>query len=126
MRYGVPQQLALYQKYKDCGVNFLTVYIREAHTKEDWPLGTKFCWLQPKTLEGRLEIARKFRSEMNYTIPMVTDCIENEFNSIFAAWPERYYIFFQGRLAFKAMPEGESYIWNELEDWIQEYLSSTS
>jgi len=125
MRAGVPQQLALYDKFKDCA-HFITIYIKEAHTKDEWPLGSKFSYKDPKTLEERIAIAKTFQSQFGYYIPMVVDCIENDFNNHFAAWPERYYIIHQGKLQFKAMPDGATYLWDELEDWLTNYLSATS
>jgi hypothetical protein len=124
MRYGVPRQLALYHKYKDCGIDFVTIYIREAHTRDEWPLGIDYCWKMPKNLEERLHLANRFVKEMEYNIPIAVDSMENPFNLAFSAWPERYYIFHQGKLAYKAMPVGDSYPWEELEEWIADYLKS--
>jgi len=122
MRGGVPRQHALYNQFKDC-VNFLTIYITEAHTRDEWPLGNDFCWKRPTTMEGRLALAKKFQKEMKYEIPMVVDAFDDPFNDYFSSWPERYYIIYKGKLAYKAMPEGEDYIWEELEQWIADYLS---
>jgi len=118
----VPRQLALYNKYKDCGINFLTVYIREAHTKDEWPLGIDYCWKKPTNLKERLAIASRFIKEVNYTIPTVVDTMDDPFNSHFSAWPERYFVFHQGKLIYKAMPIGDSYRWEEVEEWIVSYL----
>jgi len=120
MRGGVPRQLALYNKYKDC-VNFLTIYIKEAHTRDEWPLGNDFCWKNPKTMEERMALAHKFNKEMDYEIPMVVDAFDDPFNDHFSSWPERYYIIHQGKLAYKAMPVTDTYLWEELEEWILNY-----
>jgi len=123
MRAGVPRQLALYDKYKD-RVDFLTIYIREAHTRDEWPLGNDFCWKNPKTMEERMTLANKFHKEMEYHAPMVVDAFDDPFNDYFSSWPERYYIIHEGKLAYKAMPIGDSYEWEEVEDWIVDYLKS--
>jgi len=113
MRFGVPEQNALYLKYRE-KADFLTVYIREAHARDEWPLGNTYSWDQPKTIESRLVIANQFVSEMGYLIPVVCDTITNEFNGIFSAWPERYYILLDGRLLFKAMPKIETHDFNDV------------
>jgi len=124
MRGGVPRQHALYNKYKDCGIKFLTIYIREAHTRDEWPLGNDFCWKRPVTMEDRMALAKKFVEGMNYELPIVVDAFDDPFNDWFSSWPERYYIVHEGKLAYKAMPVGEDYIWEEIEGWINRYLES--
>jgi len=114
MRFGVPEQNALYLKYRD-QADFLTVYIREAHANDEWPMGNTYSWNQPQVIEDRLLLAQRFVSEMNYLVPVACDTIDNEFNSIFSAWPERYFILQEGRLAFKAMPKFETHDFNDVE-----------
>jgi len=66
-------------------------------------------------------LANKFHREMKYQLPMVVDAFDDPFNDHFSSWPERYYIIHQGKLAYKAMPVGDSYVWEELEQWIIGY-----
>jgi type I thyroxine 5'-deiodinase len=66
------------------------VYILEAHAKDVWPLGKKICFNQPKTIEERLQVANTFVKDYGFQIPMLVDEIDNNFNDIYAAWPERY------------------------------------
>jgi len=122
MRAGVPRQQALYHKYKD-RINFLTIYIREAHTRDEWPLGNDFCWKNPTTMEERMALARKFQREMKYDVPMAVDAFDDPFNDYFSSWPERYYIIHEGKLAFKAMPIKDNYEWEEVEQWVVDYLN---
>jgi len=121
MRAGVKQQLALYEQFKD-RVNIITIYIKEAHTRDEWPLGNNFCWKRPTNLEERLHIANKFHDDYNYTIPIVVDDMDNDFADHFMAWPERYYAIFGGKLQFKAMPHGDSYEWDDLCAWVRGWL----
>jgi len=120
MRGGVPRQHVLYNKYKDC-VNFLTIYIKEAHTRDEWPLGNDFCWKNPKNMEERMAMAHKFREGMEYQLPLAVDAYDDPFNDYFSSWPERYFIIHQGKLAYKAMPVSDTYLWEELEEWILNY-----
>lgn len=38
-------------------------------------------------------------------VPMLVDPVENPFDALFAPWPLRFYVLYQGRLAFKAQPK---------------------
>jgi len=88
-------------------VDFLGVYISEAHANDEWPLGVKFCYNQPKTMDSRLKIANEFVKEYNFKIPMLVDTMNNEFDAIFAAWPERFYIIENSELALIGRPTNE-------------------
>jgi len=72
-------------------------------------------------MEERMALANKFQKEMHYEIPMAVDAFDDPFQDYFSSWPERYYIIHQGKLAYKAMPVTDTYIWEELEAWILNY-----
>lgn len=49
----------LFEQYRD-RVDFLAIYIVEAHAKDEWPLGHKrSCIPQHKTLQDRIEAGMK-------------------------------------------------------------------
>lgn len=70
------------------------MYIREAHASDEWPLGNQVVIEQHKILQDRLNAAKTLK-EMGFNVNMVVDSMENRFNTLFEAWPERYY-FFEG------------------------------
>jgi hypothetical protein len=78
LRSHVIAQNALYKDFSK-SVDFAMIYISEAHAKDEWPLGTKFSWDQPKTIEERTAIAKKFQEETKYKIPLYVDTIEGSF-----------------------------------------------
>ena len=86
---------------------FVMVYIREAHASDEWPLGTVCSRPQHKTIEDRLAAAREFATNCAFDTIMVVDSISNEFNNVFAAWPERYFCVHNSKLAHVAVPAGE-------------------
>jgi len=88
-------------------VDFLGVYISEAHANDEWPLGVKYCYNQPKIIKTRLEIANDFVRDFNFKISMLVDTMDNEFDSLFAAWPERFYIVEDGVLTLVGEPTNE-------------------
>lgn len=81
----------IYEMFRD-RADFLTVYIREAHASDEWPVGNICVIPQHKTLQDRLTAAQNFVRDYNYNIPCVVDCMENKFNEVYAIWPERYYV----------------------------------
>lgn len=88
-------------------VDFLGVYISEAHAKDEWPLGVKYCFDQPKDMKTRLQIANDFVRDFRFKPVMLVDTMDNEFDNAFAAWPERFYIVKKGQFAMVGMPTTE-------------------
>ncbi|XP_064606199.1 type I iodothyronine deiodinase-like [Liolophura sinensis] len=106
----------LYLQYRQ-RASFLMVYILEAHAKDEWPLGVERSSLpQHLTHKDRVAALRKLLSEDKHGtfsedlncesgIPVVVDTMENKFNELFAAWPERAYVIKNGKLDLITYPE---------------------
>ena len=95
----------LYNDYKD-HADFLTVYIREAHTTDGWQmksnLDQNICYPQPTTMAQRLAIANDFTQRFHYPLPLCVDDMSNTADNAYAAWPERIYIIdTNGRIAYR-------------------------
>jgi len=73
-------------------VNFLTVYIVEAHAQDEWPVGDPLKISQPISTIERCGVGRSFVKEYNYQLPMLIDLIDNNFSEDWAAWPIRFYV----------------------------------
>jgi len=109
-------------------VVFLAVYIREAHARDEWPLGpTLSCVDQPKEIAQRAANARSYCTKFSFdNIPMLVDSLSDSFEKQFAAWPFRFYAITmdaqgQMRLGFKAQPKLEPefcYDVTCLGDWL--------
>lgn len=54
-------------------VDFLTVYIAEAHATDEWPIGSRFKYTQPRTVAARIAIAKEFMAREHYNLPTVVD-----------------------------------------------------
>jgi hypothetical protein len=79
----------------DSGVDFLAVYIAEAHTSDCWPMPVGGCVntiAKPTTLEQRLALARAHMEQTGFDWPVVVDGMNDDFLEVFAAWPERFFI----------------------------------
>jgi hypothetical protein len=103
-------------------VNFLTLYIKEAHPTDEWQLPSNktedVCYLQPRTTEQRVAIANDFIKRFHYDIPLLIDPIENPANSIYAGWPERLYVLEDGVIRYKGGLGPFDYHPEEVEAWL--------
>lgn len=95
----------LYEQYQD-QVQFILIYVREAHPVEGWWLGGGLLGLllrlrrtkaatdvyDPKTMEERREVAARCESELKYGIPTLVDDMEDTVNRAYAALPTRLYL----------------------------------
>jgi predicted CXXCH cytochrome family protein len=94
----------LYATYKD-QIEFLIVYIREAHPemlREGHKTGVVG---RPKDIDERLILATECVSQFKFTIPMVIDGMEGTVNSDYAAAPVRTTITDRdGKVAYYAGP----------------------
>ena len=95
----------LYRDYQN-RVQFLAIYIREAHPKDGWWLGggitglalklsgTKaaFDIYDPKTMNERRQVAERCKTALDYDIPILVDDIDDPVNKAYAALPTRLYL----------------------------------
>ncbi len=105
-------------------MDFLTVYIKEAHPEDEWQVGVNekqgICYRQPRTLDERLAIARDFVARFDYTLPLVVDTMESGAEQAYAAWPERLYVIDErGHVAYKGGVGPFGFQPDELESWLE-------
>ena len=106
-------------------MQFLVVYIREAHPTDGWslPIFSKFA--DPKTIEERRSLASQCQSAALHSIPTLVDGMDDEVMAAYAAWPDRLYlvgldghvVYAGGRGPFGFKPA-------ELQRAMDEYLSA--
>lgn len=100
----------------------MTIYLCEAHAQDQWPLGRHVQVHQHKTIEDRVSTAKNFASQTGYELPMVVDCMKNEFMWQYFAHPERFFVFQNGKLIFKARPDGAYYRLEDLTNFLDVLL----
>jgi len=96
----------LYRQHHD-RVQFLNIYIREAHPVDGWWLGKgalgfiMFNLLgysaatdvyDPTTMEERRKVAGKCVDSLNFGVRTVVDEMDDAVNKAYAAWPTRLYL----------------------------------
>jgi len=111
----------MYSMFTD-RVDFLIVYVSEAHAIDEWKLGDKVKIAQHKSLNDRILAANLFKDENDFHLPLVVDSMENHFDKTYAAWPERAYIIFQGKMTYISKCDVNGAMdWEDgVEKWLQE------
>jgi hypothetical protein len=109
-------------------VQFLVIYIREAHPTDEWRVESNehdnVLYAQPTTLEERTEVASACALRLDLTMPMLIDDLDNSTDSKYYALPDRLYLVGRdGRVVYRGMPGPFGFSAAELEKAIEHYLT---
>jgi hypothetical protein len=101
----VPALNQLYHQYSS-QVEFLVVYITEAHPSDVWQMESnvkdKVVFASPQTEDERAFVAGACVRKLVIDIPAVLDEFGNSTESAYTAWPDRLYLIdANGRVAYK-------------------------
>ncbi len=89
----------LYEQYSD-RVQFLMIYIREAHPTDGWYMG-RHDIRNHQSIEERREVAGQCESALQYGIPTLVDELDDAVATAYAALPDRLYLVgIDGRIAY--------------------------
>lgn len=128
----------VYEQYHD-RVQFLTIYIREAHPKDGWWLGGGAAGMylkarkskaatdvyDPKTIEERRAVARRCEVTLQYGMQTYVDEMDNAVNKAYAAYPTRLYLVgLDGCVIYAGGLGPFGFKPAELQAAIEEYLAS--
>lgn len=116
----------MYDEYSD-RVQFATVYVSEAHAADEWPIGSKLSFPQPRSLSARITLAQQFQRSLHWRIPLYVDdvsptseALPTSFEKVYASWPVRFYIISGERtICYIAQPVKETYDVIELREEIE-------
>ena len=85
----------LWETYRE-QVNFLVVYIREAHPEEGWVITSNreedIVVNDPTTSAERLEVAASCAINLQINMPVIVDDIDDGIASAYGALPDRLYL----------------------------------
>ena len=130
----------LYQSYND-RVQFLPIYIREAHPVDGWWIGSgivgkmvrnysphvAFDVYDPLTIEERRIVAGKCETTLQYDIRTYVDNLDDSVSKAYAAQPTRLYLIgLDGRVEYAAGLGPYGFKSNELKQAIDTYLRHTT
>lgn len=101
-------------------IQFLCVYIREAHAADVWPVdGPQLR--EPQTTDERIRTAGEFRRACGLEWPVAVDAVEDHFLRAFAPWPFRLYVLRGDVLELKTMPQEGTHKTDEVEEALRRY-----
>jgi len=88
-------------------VEFLAVYVREAHPIEGWRMDSNdqagIAISQPRDLAERRSVASQCTSHLSMAMPLVVDDIEDRVGHLYSGMPDRLYLVDRtGRVAYKS------------------------
>ena len=129
----------LYEKYRD-RVEFIVVYVKEAHASDGWWLGrsrtqrlvndlsgnlARSDVKEPVTLEQRRRVAASCQANLfDGVVPLYVDQMDNRVASLYTARPTRiYFIDREGRVIYNPGIGPFGFSPDHLEPAIEEYLS---
>jgi hypothetical protein len=119
-------------------VQFINIYIREAHPIDGWWFGTRLTkkmiskvfpnvsmsHYDPKTIEERRAVAGECKSALNYGIRTYVDKIDDHVNIAYAAWPNQLYLIgLDGKVAYAGGLGPAGMKPNQLKSAISDYLA---
>lgn len=86
-------------------IQFVILYIAEAHAKDEWDIGAPedMCIKQPQTDAERLKQAQHAYKMWNIEktrIQFYCSKMGSDFETLFAPWPLRFYVFESNKLVF--------------------------
>jgi len=75
---------------------------------------------QPRTIAERLSLANGFVKDFDLKLPMVVDTMANSFQTTYAAWPFRFFVVHNGKLALIAQPHADTHYYqlDDLRAWL--------
>lgn len=120
------------QRRFGCRAQFVLIYIAEAHSYDEWPVGDHLLLgrkiYQPTRAEERLPLAVAFCRD--YGLSSLCLAVDDPaldsaggFDSIYAAWPTRFYVLKGGKLSWIAWPSA-SHEYNEALEELEELMQA--
>lgn len=108
-------------------MQFLLVYIREAHASDGtWPMKDGPVIQDPTTLPERSAVARTCVADLGLgDIPALVDDLDDAVNLAYEAWPDRLYLVSRdGRIAYKGARGPAGFKPGELEEALEHEFRS--
>jgi alkylhydroperoxidase family enzyme len=95
----------LHKRYGD-QVEFLAIYVREAHPAEGWKMTSNdrvgIIINQPRKRDERVAVAQRCCSSLEITMPVLVDEIDDRVGHAYSGMPDRLYVIDRdGRVAYK-------------------------
>ncbi|GAC1416772.1 MAG: hypothetical protein NVSMB57_12040 [Actinomycetota bacterium] len=117
----------MHERYGD-QVAFYVIYIKEAHPEDGWVVNvnrdTGIVLTDATTDEERAATGMTCTLNLQITMPVLLDAIDNTVASVYGGWPDRLYLIGRdGRIAFQGAEGPFGFKPHELEAAISQELS---
>ncbi|KAN0015443.1 hypothetical protein ACTFIU_008174 [Dictyostelium citrinum] len=103
-------------------VDIYIVYLKEIHPADEWYIGgdeISLCYRQPKSMEERRAIVKDLKEYAPFcTIPFLIDKMDNNFNKVYDAVPERLYVLEDKKFKYVGGPGPFGFIPEELREFL--------
>ena len=92
-------------------MNFISVYIKEAHANDEWPIRTKEDLVinQHKNNKERIAMANELVCKYKYRLPSFVDDVNDEFSNVYSGWPLQAFIVFRHKIVWYIEPRNPGY-----------------
>src|SRR5262249_38215246 len=102
-QFGILEEL--YKRYGD-QVEFLAIYVREAHPVDGWRMESndqvEIAIAQPLKFGDRIAVARQCCARLEISMPVLVDDINDRVGNAYSGMPDRLYLIDRnGRVAYK-------------------------
>ena len=119
----------MWERHRD-RVDFVVVYIREAHPEEGWVITMNrdqdILVNDPTTDPERSEVAATCAIRLQIRMPVVVDKVDDEIARAYGALPDRLYLIGRGgKVAFRGEPGPFGFKPEALEEAIGKELRAT-
>ena len=126
MRRLLPELNGIAAQFSDF-VEFLFVYILEAHAADEWPIKELPSEIsQHRDLDDRIKAASTFFTQfpLHESFTLTVDNSENDFVDLYCSWPFRYWVIDNGIVQVKCMPDREAVSLRALSLWLRDYATT--
>ncbi|XP_041375772.1 type I iodothyronine deiodinase-like [Gigantopelta aegis] len=112
------------ERYK-ADVDFLLVYICEAHASDEWPVAGNLNIKSHSSIQDRA-LAAKALTDYGIPYPVVLDNMDNVAAVKYAANPERLYVILDGIVVYQGTHGPAGYQPAEVDTFLKQLVSKTS
>jgi len=106
---------------------FLTIYIEEAHARDEWWLpyspeaSTRRSVYAHKNIGERLQAANRFVNDTGFPLELVCDSFDGNVVDRYRGWPERLFIIVDGVVVYRGGEGPFGYKLIEVEQWLEKH-----
>ena len=111
---------SLAKRFSEAGVDFLVVYIEEAHPSDGWAFANNGKTPRHRCLEDRIHAAGKLQDAIgDAPVDLCVDGMHDEASLTYGALYERVYVLQDGTVSMAGQRGPRGYSLDVLQDWLE-------